>query len=382
MDMGSRNGTRVNGQVIRQVDLKDGDRIQAGRTLIRVSIEAVTAPTGADSSRHGRPSRPPADRSTGSERTPCFSEPVAEAGRQSTIPARRAQLRAADLLKQATDPERIAQYRILRKLGSGGMGVVYQALDPSTGQHVAIKTILPGRAPSGTAVDRFLREASILQELEHPNIVHFREFGESSGTIFIAMDYVDGISGDQLLKELGGPLPVVRAARIVCQLLQALDYAHAKQFVHRDIKPSNLILTAAKGKEVAILTDFGLARAYQTSQLSGLTFSGDVKGTAAFMAPEQILNFRDAKPPVDIYSAGATLYHLLTTKYPYDLPLHFACQIAAVLEQEAIPILSRRPDIPRDLAKLVHKSLAKKPEDRFPKAAAMAKALQPFGQQR
>src|SRR5262249_39332353 len=144
----------------------------------------------------------------------------------------------------------------------------------------------------------------------HPNIVAFQEMGESEGRLYFAMDYVRGTDAAALLKE-HGPLPVARAVGLVRQMLRALDYAHAKQFVHRDIKPANLLVAGAGGQETARLADFGLARVYQASQLSGLTMTGDIGGTVAFMAPEQITNYREAKPPVDQYAAAASLYNLL-----------------------------------------------------------------------
>ena len=382
LDMGSTNSTRVNGQKVRQADLEDGDRIQAGRTTIRVRIEkagedpvhgwlsTTTVPT-ADARK---------DLDIGT--TPGLGTPAAEK-RPRTPPARAEPKRPkmAAEPRDAAMPKRIGHCRILRELGRGGMGVVYQALDERSGQHLALKTVLAGAAASRKALEQFFREAGILRDLEHPNIVRFRDVGESQGTIYITTDYVQGANASQMLCELGAPMPVARAVRIVCQLLGALDYAHAKGFVHRDIKPSNILLSSAKGREQAILTDFGLARAYQASRLSGITMSGEVKGTAAFLAPDQILNFRDAKPSADIYAAGATLYHLLTGQYTHELPLLFVDQIAVILAEEAVPIVSRRRDLPPSLSEVVHKSLARKPEDRFLSAAAMLKVLYPFSAQ-
>ena len=111
-----------------------------------------------------------------------------------------------------------------------------------------------------------------------------------------------------------------RAVRLASQMLAALEYAHARGYVHRDIKPANLLVTPRNGDEVVRLADFGLARVYQASQLSGLTMTGDRGGTPAFISPEQITRFRECKPPVDQYAAGATLYYLLTGQFVYDFP--------------------------------------------------------------
>src|SRR5262249_22179612 len=153
--------------------------------------------------------------------------------------------------------------------------------------------ISPATAGSPMEVQRFLREAKILRELRHPHIVAFRDMGEVDGLLYIAMDLVTGTDAQGLLRR-EGPLATSRAVRLVCQLLEALEYAHARGFVHRDIKPGNLLLMQENGREVVKLVDFGLARVYQESSMSGLTMTGDLGGTLAFMAPEQITSFRSA----------------------------------------------------------------------------------------
>jgi serine/threonine-protein kinase len=260
------------------------------------------------------------------------------------------------------------------------MGVVYLALRESDGARVALKTIKPAVAVGHVALERFLREARILGELDHPNIVAFREMGEADGVLHFAMDYVQGTDLSHVQKELGGPLPIPRAVGLVSQLLQALDYAHAKSFVHRDIKPANLLVTTAGGREQAMLTDFGLARVYQASKMSGLTMKGDLGGTIAFMAPEQITELREARPPVDQYAAGATLYKLLTDRYLYDMPNKLEQQITKILLEDPVPIRSRRRDLPGPLAQVIHRSLARDPAARFPSVMEMRRALAPFAQ--
>ena len=192
------------------------------------------------------------------------------------------------------------------------------------------------------------------------------------------MEYVAGPDAGRLL-ERSGPLPVARAVGWICQTLEALEYAHAKGFVHRDIKPANVLVTQAEGRESAKLADFGLARVYQASRLSGLTMVSDVGGTPAFIPPEQITNFREAKPPADQYGAAATLYNLLTGAFVFDLPAHALHQLAMILQDDPVPIQSRRPDLPRGLAQAIHRALAREPAERYPDVKAMRQALRPYG---
>ncbi len=272
----------------------------------------------------------------------------------------------------------IAGFRLVRELGRGGMGVVYLAVRESDGALLAVKTIKPAVAGSRVQIERFLREARILEQLDHPHIVAFRAIDESNGLLYFAMDFVRGTDAAHLQKSLGGPLPVARAVGLTCQMLDGLAYAHARGFVHRDLKPANLLVESRDGREVARLTDFGLARTYQCSQMSGLTMRGDIGGTMAYIAPEQITHFREAKPLADQYAAAASLYRLLSNQYVYDLPRPQAQQILKILQDDPVPILDRRPDLPPKLAAVVHRALAREPSDRFPDVSAFRDALLPF----
>jgi serine/threonine-protein kinase len=258
------------------------------------------------------------------------------------------------------------------------MGVVHLALHLGGRRVVALKTVKPAVSGSPRQLERFLREARILGELDHPHIVAFREAGEANGHLYFAMDYVRGTDLARLQKVHGGPLPVGRAVGLICQLLHALEYAHSKKFVHRDVKPSNLLVTEEGVQEKLHLADFGLARVYQDSHLSGLTLEGERAGTPAYMAPEQITDFRKAEPAADQYATAATLYKLLTDHYVYDFPRQPHEQIAVILNEEPVPVQSRCPDLPTELAEVVHRGLAREPAERFPDVKAMRKALLPF----
>jgi serine/threonine-protein kinase len=410
--MESTNGTLVNFKPVREVDLKDGDLIIVGKTHLVVSLVEtrdeqldpsdrtnvlfhddplaetdpfLTAAPGSHLYGLGRPAN--------TENDPGRSQQTATACRSCSVMlpggvtrTHREPSHPAPTLLCPTchdqilaSPQTIPGYQVVRELGRGGMGVVYLALRQSDGSRIALKTIRPQAAINEAEMQRFFREASILSELDHPNIVAFRERGETAGLLYFAMDFVPGVDASRLQKEHGGPIDPRRAVRITSQLLQALDYAHAKGFVHRDIKPANILVETESGKEQVQLSDFGLARVYQTSKMSGLTLKGDLGGTFAFMAPEQVTDLRDARPPVDQYSAGATLYKLLTDRYIYDLPSHYTGQIQTILYQDPIPILTRRPDLPEGLASVVHRSLARDPSARFKDVREMRRALEPFG---
>jgi len=297
--------------------------------------------------------------------------PVPAVGRWPICPACRGSIRKRG--------QPLPGYLVVRELGRGAMGVVSLALREVDGVLVALKTIRPAMVATATQSERFLREARILGQLDHPHVVSFHEAGEVDGLLYFAMDYVQGSDVAELQKQHGGPLPVPRAVGLTCQLLSALEYAHTKGIVHRDIKPSNLLVEARDGRDVVRLTDFGLARTYQTSPLSGLTLQDHFGGTMAFMAPEQITSFREAKPPVDQYAAGATLYKLLTDRLVFDLPRQFEHQISMILQEDPVPIRSRRGEIPAKLAAIIHRSIAREPSDRFSDVRAMRNALMPFG---
>jgi serine/threonine-protein kinase len=259
------------------------------------------------------------------------------------------------------------------------MGVVYLAQPEGGGPPIALKTILPAVRPPRLALARFLREAEVLMQLRHPHIVSFRDLGHADNRLYFAMDFVEGRDAAALVKE-EGPLEVARAVRLACQLLGALEYAHGRGFVHRDIKPGNLLVAPAGGPagEAVQLADFGLARAYQASQLSGLTLTGAPGGTPAFMPPEQVTNFRGAQPAADLYSTAATLYFLLTGLLVYDEAGSTLDLYLKILKEDPVPVRSRRPDLPEGLAAVVHQALARNPQARFADAAAFRTALTPF----
>ena len=341
IDLNSRNGILLNGARILTAEVADGDEIAAGHTVFKVR---VIAPEPHEKETLDLPVNPVAGNPT------CDYQPL---------------------------PSGVPGYRLQGELGRGGMGVVYRAMRERDGLPVAVKTILPAVGTSRKQIDRFLRECEILAQLAHPNIVAFREFGEAGGLIFLAMDWVDGPDLGARLKAMG-PQDVRTAVRIACQMLAGLAHAHAKGFVHRDIKPSNILIGRDGTKRVVKLADFGLARVYESSRISGLTMQGEVGGTPAFMAPEQATHYRQVQPTADQYSAAATLYNMLTNRHTHDFPKDIGAQIAHLVTAAPVPIAERRPDIPAKLAALIHKALSREPEDRYPNVLAFRRELKRF----
>ncbi len=272
----------------------------------------------------------------------------------------------------------IPGYQLLRPIGRGNMGVVYLARRESDGLEVAIKTVLPMHADNPQITERFLHEAEALGKFNHPNIVTFHEAGEIEGLLFFVMEYVAGTDVAKVLQER--PRVEMRTAiRLAIQVLDALAHAHAKGLVHRDIKPANVLLAdLPDGKRQVKLADFGLARVYRASQISGLTHFGDLGGTPAYMPPEQITNYREVMPPADQYSTAAMLYHMLTGRWIFDLP-PMPAGLLTIMNSEPVPLTTRRPDMPEELWEAIRKALAKKPADRYPDVFAFRQALVPFG---
>ncbi len=253
------------------------------------------------------------------------------------------------------------RYRVVRKLGSGGMADVYLAEDEELGRRVAIKILNDRHANDEQFVERFRREAKNAAGLSHPNIVSIYDRGEAEGTYYIAMEYLDGRS----LKELvvaRGPLPIADVIAFTRQVLTALRFAHKKGVVHRDIKPHNVMADADGRLKV---TDFGIARA----GASQMTEAGSIIGTAQYLSPEQARGSA-VDQRSDLYSVGVVLYEMLTGEVPFtgDTPVEIAMRHLSDTPQ---PPSTKRPEIPPDLDMIVLRALAKNPDDRFQTAEEM-----------
>jgi len=270
------------------------------------------------------------------------------------------------------DGEVYAGYTILRKLGEGGMGMVYLAQHPRLPRRDALKVLPAALTVDNEYRQRFNREADIASTLWHPHIVEIHDRGELDGRLWISMDYVDGTdAASRLQSRYPNGMPPDEVVRITRAVAEALDYAHAQKFLHRDVKPSNILLShPEEPTERIFLADFGIAKWADDSRR--LTATNMAVGTVAYAAPEQLMGeYMDGR--ADQYALAATAFHLLTGT-PVFQHTNPAVVISQHLSTPPPAIGTRRPDL-RDLGPVFSKALAKNPADRFPTCVEFADAL-------
>ncbi|WP_068410364.1 FHA domain-containing serine/threonine-protein kinase [Planctomyces sp. SH-PL62] len=377
-DLESTNGTFVNSERIERARLASGDLIAAGKSLFRIVVEPGRASQKprSPSSSVAIPTREPIV-CTGCG-CPAPMNLTVSSGGVSGLDEPVEWWCTACRTEAAAVPQPVPHYATIRELGRGAMGVVYQARNITSGKMVALKLITPEVATTRAAIERFQREMSVISQLRHPNIVEWYEQGMTRGQFWFAMEYVAGPNLEALAKMDPGRYPTDQACRLACQILKGLEHAHTGGFVHRDIKPENILIGQTPEGSVAKISDFGLAKSFRSVGLSGLTFSGEMRGTIPFMPPEQMTEFKTVRPQADLYATAATLYYLLTTQFIYDDVEGGGDLIKMLLEDHPIPILDRRPDVPRGLAAVVGRCLARNPDERLPDAGSMRRALKPF----
>ena len=262
-------------------------------------------------------------------------------------------------------------YELLEVIARGGMGVVYKARQVSLNRTVALKMILAGQLASEADVQRFHTEAEAAANLQHPNIVAIHEVGEHEGQHYFSMDYVEGKSLAEMVRE--HPLPAKQAAAYLKTIAEAIHYAHQEGVLHRDLKPSNILID---GADHARITDFGLAK--RAADERGLTLTGQLLGTPSYMPPEQAEGKRgEVGPHSDVYSLGAVLYELLTGRPPFRAETAFAT-VAQVLRAEPAAPRLLNSEIPRDIETVCLKCLEKEPRRRYASAQALADELRRF----
>lgn len=267
-------------------------------------------------------------------------------------------------------------------LGKGGMGEVWKVRERKTGKVLALKTMLPKVASDENGKRMFLREASFCEQLDHKNVVKTYQTGCANGIFYILMDLCEGGSAQDLMQKRGGKLSLNLATYIILQTLSGLDYVHnldvtaeirkkgfrasgtttveAHGLVHRDFKPGNIFLSDKSDYPVAMVADFGMAKAFETAGLTDMTSADQASGTVAFMPRQQALDYRFAKPEVDVWAAAASYYYMLTGWPPKNLkPQPKLWQ--SIVTESAVPIRKRDSSIPVRLANVLDRALVEKP---------------------
>ena len=272
------------------------------------------------------------------------------------------------------------KYRVDRVLGAGGMGVVVAATHTELGQRVALKFVLPHML-GGQSVERFFREARSTARLTSEHITRVHDVGRlESGAPYIVMELLEGTDLSVLRKRSPAPIPVPDAVEFVLQACEGLVEAHAAGIVHRDLKPQNLFVARKmNGAPLVKILDFGISKATGAAAVGqmNLTDSATVLGSPLYMSPEQMRSARSVDARSDIWALGVILYELLAGKVPFDGETVTELCLKVVIEKES-PLADHRPELPPGLTEIVHRCLAKDPNDRYPSVAALADALDPF----
>lgn len=261
--------------------------------------------------------------------------------------------------------KQIGSYRIVEKIGQGGMGMVYKGIHTKLEQEVAIKVLTSQFSRDPYMRERFFREAKIQAKFSHPNVVNILNYLEDDGIIFLVMEYVNGETLENWLKR-EGRLPIEKAISISLSVLEALDFMHSKNIIHRDIKPSNIMFTENGHVKV---TDFGIAKIMGDQ---GQTKTG-ITGTFRYMSPEQILG-EETGAASDIYSLGITLYEMVTGRVPFSGDSEYKI-MKGHLEDKPLPPWEINSNVSTEMGSVILKTLNKNPKDRYQKAKEVAEDL-------
>ncbi len=387
-DYGSKNGTIVNGKKIGQRDqhetpeeaknrpfperdLKDGDTITLGKIVFQVSVENLTNdPISTQKTVRlvPRSQEPPDDYPEGSENNNIWDRDLISLFREMW----EKKLRPLIEFPNDENSQTISRYELLKTLGEGGYGAVYLARNENCDEEVAIKVMLPQTVKENNQVERFLREIENTKALKHPNIVELFDYGYcyKENAFFFTLEYSPGGSLQQLIKQRG-LLSIEESVNIILQVLDGLEYAHKAEIpyvrlangrmgrgnglVHRDIKPDNILLMNNQAPYQVKIADFGLSKSFELAGLSGLSVSNGTAGTPSFMCRKQVINFKYAKPDVDVWSTAATLYYLLTGQYVRKFTGEDS--FIDILKNDTIPIRRQNSSIPEPLAKVIDGAL-------------------------
>lgn len=357
-DLGSLNGTYVNGKKFGarkagespedgakrrypEVALQHGDWIKVGRTEIEVAIT--------------QPKEPPRHAALGDI--------------SLLSPEQLARILFASPENEAPKLE-IPSCKIEAEIGRGGFGAVYRARRIADGKTVAVKVMLSRVDADDEAIEKFRREVAVTAQLRHPNIVQVFDSGAAGTAFYFIMEFCDGGSAGDLMRQNRGPLSLAQAKPIILGALTGLAHAHGEGIVHRDLKPHNILIARGEVR----LADFGFAKSFEQAGLSGMSMTGSYAGTPVFMPREQITNYKYVKPVSDVWSIAATIYNLITGAYPYPFTKD-RDPIDVILHEQIIPLRQRDATLPAPLATVLEKSLAVKTKDRYQTAGEMLAAM-------
>ncbi|NET00206.1 MAG: protein kinase [Sphaerospermopsis sp. SIO1G1] len=371
-DLGSLNGTFVNGRKIGQrkrnqtaqeglklnfpeYDLQDSDEIKLGDICFKIAIEAEK-----------------------SEQI-LADQPIVQAERQNHTTI------INNLLELAHNGDQnlkiISSYKLVKSLGKGSIGEVFLAENNKQRKFVAIKLMSPAVTGKEQGINQFLAEAKNTKSLAHTNIVHLLDYGFALENFFFVMEYCEGGNVWDLMQRSGWRLPIDVAVDIIIQVLEGLSYAHElelsdittnKGFVHRNLNPYNILITYSNDQIIAKIGDYGLAKAFDLAGLSGQTLTGNQMGIPAFIPRQQVLDFQNSLPEVDVWATAACLYNMLTGYFPRNFT---GDPWLAVLQNDPVSILKRNQTVPKKLAEVIDTALVEKPKITFQTAAEFKQAL-------
>lgn len=337
-DLNTESGTFLNGHRVKRSAVKDGDEIRCGNTTFAIRFRA--------------------------------SDPLTA----TVIPA---DARMAEVL---TEPEQgdllptIQGYEVIARLGQGALGEVYRAKQLGTNRDVAIKCIRPELHADEKVRTLFVREASIATQMKHRSIVDCVGFGFTESRPFLVMEYLPSEDLETIVLKHSPTRRIRLAVKVMLQVLEGLRYAHEKGIVHRDIKLANILAYRIDGKLHVKIADFGMAKAFETAGHSGITGSEELRGTVAYMSPEQLTDSRSAGPDSDLYAAIVCLFRLLTGEFPY--PAGTVSQtIYRRLNESPRRVREFNTEVSDDLALIVDSGLSQFAEQRWRSGRRLMKAL-------
>jgi hypothetical protein len=387
-DLGSLNGTYVNNtryggrkshetpeegakRRYPQVDLRDGDEIKVGKTVLHVKVEVPTKFVGSIFCQH-------CERDVTAEVGPTRrGDYICEACRREARNDFATLLMASMQQSDQSDETNLnlPDYEIEKKIGEGGMGAVYLVHHKNRRERAALKVMLSKVAVDEIARKQFLREIEVTLKLRHENIVEVFDHGSSGSLFYFLMEYCEGGSLQSLIDRRGRPLSLAEAAPIMLQALDGLAHAHQNKIIHRDIKPQNILLKGSDLNWTVKIADMGLAKDFTQAGFSGMTATGDASGSLPYLPREQLTNFKYLNPASDVWSIGAAFYYMLTGHYPRSFPKG-KDPLEAILYGEIIPVRQRDLSIPKRIAEVIDRSLADNISERYQSASEVRQVLE------